>query len=340
MKTMLAGAALAALLGAAAQPLQAETVLRYSNWLPTGHLILEHAIDPFIAEVEARTEGRVRIETPPKVIGSVAGQYDAAVDGLADLAFIIMGYTPGRFPLSEVVELPFIGDDPEAVSVAYWRVYQERLERYGEFKGVKLLGLSVASPAQIVTRSAPAASLADLQGLKMRNPIASFIPAAEAMGTVPINKPISELYELAASGVVDGAFAPLDSQKSFNLMEVLPYVTLVEGGLFSPGLAFVMNIDSWNALDPADQRIVMEAAGETWARAVGRNYALNDQVARREMEAREGTLVQAASPELMADLHRRLAFVRAAWIEKATAAGVEDAAGVADALSAAVAAAK
>ncbi|WP_339949771.1 TRAP transporter substrate-binding protein [uncultured Albimonas sp.] len=339
MKTMIAGAALSALLATAA-PLQAETVLRYSNWLPGGHLILEHAIEPFIAEVEAKTEGRVRIETPPKVIGTVAGQYDAAVDGLADLAFIIMGYTPGRFPLSEVVELPFIGDDPEAVSVAYWRVYQERLAQYGEFKGVKLLGLSVASPAQIVTRSAPATSMADLQGLKMRNPIASFIPAAEAMGTVPINKPISELYELASSGVVDGAFAPLDSQKSFNLMEVLPYITLVEGGLFSPGLAFVMNIDSWNALEPQDQQILMEAAGETWARAVGRNYALNDQVAREEMEAREGAVVQAASPELMADLHERLAFVREAWIEKATAAGVEDAADIADALSRAVEAAE
>jgi len=270
-------ACLAMLTGQAA----AETVLRYSNWLPQGHVILEKAINPFIAEVQERSKGRIRIETLPKVVGTVPGQYDVAVDGLADITFIIMGYTPGRFPLSEVVELPFIGDDPESTSVAYWRVYHEKLERYGEFKGVKLLSLSVAAPSHIVARNKPVTKIEDLKGLKMRNPIASFIPAAEAMGTVPINKPISAVYELASSGVIDGAFAPLDSQRSFKLMDVLPYMTLVEGGLFSPGLGLVMNKASWDALSPEDQTIIMEAAGEKMARRIGGGYAASDKVAAR-----------------------------------------------------------
>jgi len=310
----------------------AETTLRYSNWLPQGHVILENAINPFIEEVQEKTEGRISIETLPKVIGTVPGQYDVAVDGLADIAFIIMGYTPGRFPLSEVVELPFVGNDPEAISIAYWRVYHEQLEKYGEFKGVKLLSLSVAAPSHIVTRNAPVEEFKDLSGLKMRNPIASFIPAAEAMGTVPINKPISEVYELASSGVVDGAFAPLDSQKSFKLMDVLPYMTIVEGGLFSPGLALVMNLESWNALSPEDQQIVMTAAGEKMGGRIGAGYAAGDKVARTEMEAKDGAIVQMASPELMAVLHEKLGFVRQAWIEKATAAGVENPGAIADTL--------
>lgn len=310
----------------------AETVLRYSNWLPQGHVILEKAINPFIAEVAEKTQGRIKIDTLPKVVGTVPGQYDVTVDGLADISFIIMGYTPGRFPLSEVVELPFVGDDPEATSVAYWRVYHEKLEQLDEFKGVKLLSMSVAAPSHIVTRGKPVTAIGDLDGLKMRNPIASFIPAAEAMGTVPINKPISEVYELASTGVVDGAFAPLDSQKSFKLMDVLPYMTLVDGGLFSPGMAFIMNKDSWDRLSAEDQAIIMEAAGEKMAQAVGAGYAASDQVARAEMEAKQGAIVQLADAELMAALEERLAFVSEAWAKKAEALGVENAAAVADEL--------
>lgn len=332
VKTAIAAACLATLASTA----NAETVLRYSNWLPQGHVILEKAINPFIAEVQEESGGRIKIETLPKVVGTVPGQYDVAVDGLADITFIIMGYTPGRFPLSEVVELPFVGDDPEATSVAYWRVYHDKLEKYGEFKGVKLLSLSVAAPSQIATRNKPVTKIEDLKGLKMRNPIASFIPAAEAMGTVPINKPISEVYELASSGVIDGAFAPMDSQKSFKLMDVLPYMTLVDGGLFSPGLAVVMNKASWDALSAEDQAIIMEAAGEKMARQIGGGYAASDKVARKEMEAREGAVVQEADESFMNTLRERLAFVREAWVKKAEEAGVENPAAIADELQATV----
>ncbi len=311
---------------------QAETVLTYSNWLPQTHLINEQAILPFIEEVQTASDGRIKIETLPKVVGSVPGQYDVAVDGLADITFIIMGYTPGRFPLSEVVELPFVGDDPEATSVAYYQVYRDDLEKYNEFKGVKLLSLCVASPSHIATSKKLVTEIDDLQGLKMRNPIASFIPAAEAMGTVPINKPISELYELASSGVVDGGFAPLDSMNSFNLKDVLPNMTLVEGGLFSPGLALVMNEETWNSLSPEDQEIVLNAAGEKMARAIGAGYAASDKKARVDMAAMEGRVVQEASPALMAALREKLSFVKDAWIEKATAAGVANAAEVANKL--------
>lgn len=309
-------------------PASAETVLRYSNWLPATHVIHAKGIGPFIAEVERVTEGRVKIDTLPKVIGTVAGQYDVAVDGLADIAFIIMGYTPGRFTLSEVVELPFVGSDPEATSVAYWRTYTSELKKHGEFKGVHVLSLFVASASNIATTKKEIKTLSDLKGFKMRNPLASFIPAAEAMGTVPINKPISALYELASSGVVDGAFVPLDSMASFKLKEVLPYTTTVKGGLFSPGLALVINKASWDAISAADQSAIMAIAGEDLARKVGAGYAASDKASLEDMLKTDGISVKPASDALMAELKEKLGFVSAAWIEKAKKAGMDNAAEV------------
>lgn len=320
----LAGLALLALSQAA--PAQAETVLRYSNWLPAGHSVLEGALKPFFAEVEAKTEGRVRFETLPKVVGTVPGQYDAAVDGLADVAFLVLGYTPGRFPLTEVAELPFSNTDPAALSAALWRLFVAEIEPRNEFKGVKVLTLAVTTPSHIATRSAPVESIDQLKGLKMRNPVASFTAASEALGTVPINKPVSEMYELASTGVVDGTFTPLDTMKSFKLMEVLPYVTKVQGGLFQPALGLVMNRDAWEGLDAEDQKIVMAAAGEKMAATIGAGYAASDVAAEAGMKALKTGGVREASPELMAALRDRLAFVEAKWVEKAKGLGVAHAA--------------
>ena len=73
----------------------AQTVLRYSNWLPAGYPVRTQIQEPWMAEIEKVTQGRVKVESSPKVIGTVAGQFDAVRDGLADMALIVPGFTPG-----------------------------------------------------------------------------------------------------------------------------------------------------------------------------------------------------------------------------------------------------
>src|SRR5437667_8863574 len=106
------------------------TVLQYSNWLPPGHAMRVNVIEPWIAEVEKVTAGRVRIETMPKVIGTVPAQFDVARDGQADLVVFVNGYTPGRFEISEVLELPFTSDNTEVYSAFAYRFYTKHLARY------------------------------------------------------------------------------------------------------------------------------------------------------------------------------------------------------------------
>ncbi|MFD2858083.1 hypothetical protein ACFSZS_29695 [Seohaeicola zhoushanensis] len=72
-----------------------DVTIRYSNWLPSGFWLKEEVIADWIKQVEEVTEGRVVVETTPKVVGSVQGQYDVIRDGLADLSWIVAGYTPG-----------------------------------------------------------------------------------------------------------------------------------------------------------------------------------------------------------------------------------------------------
>lgn len=152
-RKLLSGILLAAMASAPLTgPAQAESVtLRYSQWLPATYPLQAEIIDPWFEEIARVTEGRVTIVATPKVVGTVAGQYDVLVDGLADVALVVPGYTPGRFPLTEGLELPFLGDDPRVSMPVSYRTYETYLEPTGLFK--EIVPLAVFTYRAAVGRS-------------------------------------------------------------------------------------------------------------------------------------------------------------------------------------------
>ena len=73
-------------------------VIKYSRWLPVGYYLDRDVVIPWLEQFEKVTNGRVKVELTPKGVGTVTGQYDVVADGLADMSFVVTGYTPGRFP--------------------------------------------------------------------------------------------------------------------------------------------------------------------------------------------------------------------------------------------------
>ena len=110
----------------------AETVLRLSNWVPPSHTVTLDILTPWMEDVARVTEGRVTIDALKSPLGKPPAHFDIARDGLADIAIGVHGYTPGRFILSQIAELPFLSDSSEVLSVAYWRVHQDYLAKAGE----------------------------------------------------------------------------------------------------------------------------------------------------------------------------------------------------------------
>ena len=119
----------------------AKTTLRLSNWIPPKHPIAADMIFPWAKKVEKASNGRIKVNILKKALGKPPAAFDLAKDGIADISWGVHGYTPGRFAVTQLVELPFLGDDAEALSVAYWRVHQKYLAAANEHSGVKLLGL-------------------------------------------------------------------------------------------------------------------------------------------------------------------------------------------------------
>ncbi len=110
-------------LGSLALAAQAQTVWRFSNWLPPTHHVVTEMIQPWAADVEKATEGRVKIQVLP-ALGAPPAHFDLVKNGVADIAFSVHAYTPNRFKFTEMGERPFTTAHAVVNSLAYWRTYQ------------------------------------------------------------------------------------------------------------------------------------------------------------------------------------------------------------------------
>lgn len=319
----LAAAAAATPMMAAAQAAAQPIVLKYSSYHPQTIWFTSKGINPWIAEVEKATQGRVKIETLPKTVGTPASAFDVARDGLADMSIVIAGYTPGRFPLAEMGELPFAGDDASTMSPAFDRIYRKHFAKAEEFKGVEVLSIFTISPGHIFTTKRQVKTFDDLKGLKLRSPGATSTRSLTLMGAVPILKSFTEAHEMLSTGAIDGSLMLKETVKSGNAVDLLKYGTLVPGGVFNAVLAVVVNADKWKAIPEADRKAIMSVSGEVMARHMGLAYVEADKEAVGIMTQAK-YVVETASPALLADMKKALAPQEAEWVDRAKKKGVAD----------------
>jgi len=315
-----AGAMLAASIATA----QAQDVtLNYSNWLPAGYALDVHVMEPWIAEIERVTEGRVSVRKTPKVVGSVAAQYDVVADGMADMSLMVLSYAPGRFPLVEGMELPFASDDESRTSPAVWATYEKYLADSGTFPDVVPLALFQTGVFHVFTTGRDLSVADNWKGAKLRSSSPSLTRIIELLGGSPISKPVSEVYELASGRMIDGATTPPDALLGFKLDDVLHSMTFVPGSLGSTTVLVSVNPDAWVRISEADQQAIREVSGAAVARMSGELHRKETEAAIAEMQNRGRTIHRMNDAEL-ARMKERVAPLTAEWLDKAKAAGLEN----------------
>ena len=101
---------------------------------------------PWAKMVEEKSGGRLKITIyPGSTLGKAADHYDMVKDGIADLGFSVPGYTPGRFPLISVTELPVgLFKTSRGGSLAVMSIFDKHFKN--EFKDVKVLWFWVHPP--------------------------------------------------------------------------------------------------------------------------------------------------------------------------------------------------
>lgn len=315
-----AGSAIA-VFGLFSPALAQEATLRFNRWVPPTHHFHARIMTGWAERVEKATEGRVKVEFTVASLGAPPRQFELAVTGIADVTAGNQTYTPERFVLTRVAELPFVGNSGEALSVAQWRVHQRYFAQANEYKGTKLITVFNNGPYQIFTAKKPIESVADLRSMKMRAAGGTPTTIATALGVVPIGAPVTEAYDMLSRGIVDGTFLPSDSIASFKLDKFLNHQVRVPNGLFNAAFFVVMNEAKWNGLSKANQTAIESVSGEVFARVAGRIWDDQDRMA-NEQFAKSGMKISTASPAMMEELRRRLAHIDDEWIKQADARGV------------------
>ncbi|WP_349295101.1 TRAP transporter substrate-binding protein (plasmid) [Thioclava sp. 'Guangxiensis'] len=300
---------------------QANTVLTVANWLPPAHPLVSEVIKPLTEEIAKATNGEVTANILPAPLGPPAAHFDFAVNGVADITFGVQGYNAGRFKTTNIAELPFLGDSAEANSVAYWRVFKDKLEAAGEYKGVHVLGVFTHGPGEIFLKEGDAGATDVLKGQKMRVGGGIINEVANKLGAVSVEGPSSKSYELLSQGVADGIFFPYESVNFFKLIPQLSEGISVPGGLYNTSFYVVMNEKKWESLTPEQQKEIDSVTGEALARMAGKMW---DRADAQGIEAMKGKIdVTPATKEQMAAWHEALQPIIDAKIAEVSSTGVD-----------------
>lgn len=223
-----------------------------------------NAIEPFVMAVNAAGENIVSIEVHA---GGGLGhdprqQLQLVLDGTADIAFIIPGYTPERFPDNGVIELPGLFRDIREATLTFTRLVETGALR--GYEDLVVIGPFAAEPSNIHSHQ-PAASLDDLAGQRVRvnNPVEA--AAVAALGMNPIQAPLAAAANAISAGAMDGTVVAASPLIEFGIARVATNHYLMS--IASTPLPLVMSRRSFDALSPEAQAIIHRFSGEWLADA-------------------------------------------------------------------------
>jgi TRAP-type C4-dicarboxylate transport system substrate-binding protein len=311
-RTLILAAAAATVVSASAN---AQTVLRFSNWLPPTHHVVTEMVTPWAADVEKATEGRVKLQILP-ALGAPPAHFDLVKNGVADVAFGVHAYTPNRFKLTEMGELPFTADHSVVNSLAYWRTYSKHFAKYNEHEGTHLLGLWTNGPYQLFTKANALTSLDAVNGIKIRIPGATVERITKALGMTPISSPLTEAYEQISRGVIQGMFQQKETVIAFNMTQHMPVASFVPGGFAHSSQFMVINEAKWKGLEAKDRDAISKLSGEAMAKRFATVWEAKEAAALAKF-AETGVKVTNVDGKLLEELRGKLQFVTDEWLADA-----------------------
>ena len=301
---------------AAAAPMK----LRVANWIPNPKHPISQALEEWASKVNSESKGGLQLEVDKARVGKPSGQYDLIRKGVVDVGWGVMSLTPGRFELSQVIELPFLSPNGEKGSRMITQLWKDKFSKK-EFTDTKLLAIHVHGPGQLHTKT-KVTTLKDLTGLKLRT-VGGGVKWVKAFGATPVVMPASAAHEALARGVADGILFPGQAITAYRLGELVPNHLEVPNGLYTIAFFFTMNQGAYDKL-PGDMKAVIDAnSGPDTAAFLGRAWDAADVKARKSVVADKNQTITVANEAMLKDLRDRSVEIVDSWKKLATAKGID-----------------
>ena len=242
-----------------------------SHPFPARHVQHRLMLEPFKKELEDKSKGRIKVAIHPGgALAAAPAHYENVVAGAFDIGWTLQGYTPGRFPLSGIVELPFLWSSAQEATRVFWQMFEELSPLQNEYRDVKVLATWTHDLGQLYTSSKPVRTLEDVRGLKIRAPGPVQVSMLRALGAVPVTMPAGEMYDALERGVIDGLVTGLSAIKGYRLEQLVRHATL--NNSYVAAMIVAMNQQSYKKLSAEDRALLDSLTGKRMAMLGAKNY--------------------------------------------------------------------
>jgi TRAP-type transport system periplasmic protein len=274
-------------------------------------------LDAYGKDIEKATGGRVTVTLFPANTLSPAMQvYDNTVKGIVDIGSCLLAYSPGRLPLSEVLQQPLgykNGYQATKLANAYYKKFQPK-----EFDDVKVMFLHGAAPGFIFTKN-PVKSTAEVKGLRIKAN-AENADIVTALGASPVTMTVGETYDGLSRGIIDGTLFPIEALQGFKIGEVVKTVLENYGMSYMTSMYIIMNKDKWNEISPADQKEI-EKINEIYSEKFAKAWVDRDNKA-KEFAISKGVTFLKVSDKEIADTAAKMKPILDKYVEMTKSKGL------------------
>ncbi|MCR3884567.1 TRAP transporter substrate-binding protein [Methanotrichaceae archaeon M04Ac] len=271
---------------------------------------------PVLQALEEKSGGRISWTLfDGGALGSGPEHYDLVADGRSDMGYATLTWTPGRFPISDVLSLPASIEDKETATDIGRAVYERALR--GEFADVLVLEVNPCVNSHLWTKE-PVVTLEDAGGLRIRSPGGLQTRCIEAIGAVPVFMPLDSVRKAMEEGTIDGVVTCPSMVRSFGLAGVADHCTLISFGCVGEGL--FMNLEAWETA-PADLRRIIEEVCANPYRTTGAMTGETYQEIVADLD-QSGVVFTTPSPEEMVRWHAAFQNVTRGWVAELEAEGL------------------
>ena len=271
----------------------------------------------WMAKVEKDSGGRIKFEGYPamQLGGSPVQLFDQAKDGVADIVWTLPGNTPGRFPRTEVFELPFFMNNAEATSRAFWEYIQTQAP--DEYRDVHPLALHVHGPGMFHMRSKLIRTAQDLRGSKVRGPTRQITKMLGYLGASPIGMPLPQIPDSLSKGVIDGAVIPWEVVPSVKVHELAKFHSQFDpagGALYTTAFVMAMNKAKYASLPPDLKAVIDRNSGLETSGWLGKVQQAGD-IPGRESAAKLGNAIHTIPASEAQEFKRKARLVEVEWVQ-------------------------
>lgn len=303
-----------------------EVLLRLHTFVPSVARSFKN-LEWWAQKVEKESGNRIKIKLfPSRQLGGKPSElYDQARKGFVDIIYSLPGYTPGRFPRLEVVELPFIsGYSPKVMAPAIWSLYDKWFSK--DFVDTHPIVLHAPGPFALFSHK-PINGLDDLKGLKIRVSGRTLGEAFKVVGATPVGIPGIKMAEAFQRNVIDAVYTAWTISLPTKIVRMADHYALP--GLSSGVLMVVMNKKSYDKL-PADLKKVIDAnSGMALAKEYGRRWH-NDDMPAIKAAKKSGKPIYTFSAEDKRRWAEASKIVTKRWIANMKKKGIDGVALIAD----------